>query len=125
MTSPGTTGVIVKRMPSNSPVVNVGAPWHFWISPWMPPQIWRSATLELWKSRVLRTRAREAQCDYRLETEWDVLRARALDVKDLLLADFDRRGARTDEEHGECVEDGSELHLELTCRNDGGRAGDG
>ena len=53
MMSPLTAGLIVKRTLPDWPVVDVGAPWHFWIEPAMPPQIWRSATLDVWKSRAL------------------------------------------------------------------------
>ena len=53
MTSPAMTGVIVKRTLPDWPVVDVGAPWHFWIVPAMPPQIWRRATFDVWKSSAL------------------------------------------------------------------------
>ena len=53
ITSPETTGLIVKRTSPDWPVVDVGAPWHFWIVPAIPPQICRSATLDVWKSSAL------------------------------------------------------------------------
>lgn len=52
--SPLITGVIAKLTLPDLPVVDVGAPWHFWIVPAMPPQIWSRATFEVWKSRALR-----------------------------------------------------------------------
>ena len=54
--SPATTGLIVKRTLPDWPTVDVGAPWHFWIVPAMPPQICSSATLDVWKSSALRAR---------------------------------------------------------------------
>lgn len=60
MVSPLITGVIVNFTLPDWPVVDVGAPWHFWIVPAMPPQIWSSATLEVWKSRALCERVRRS-----------------------------------------------------------------
>ena len=53
MVSPATTGLIVKRTLPDWPTVDVGDPWHFWIVPAMPPQIWRRATFDVWKSSAL------------------------------------------------------------------------
>ena len=134
MTSPLTAGLIVKRTLPDWPVVDVGAPWHFWIEPAMPPQIWRSATLDVWKSRALqrggpRQRlvqhgksrlglavSRASQMLPRGGGEVGkrhALFTRALHVGDRLLADLERRCERADEEHRESVEESGELHLGL------------
>ncbi len=111
--SPLITGVIAKRTLPDWPVVDVGAPWHFWMVPAMPPQIWSSATFEVWKSSALRV-AMSARPRGLGEGGAGYSRLRrALYVGDCLLAHLQRRGERAEEEHGERVENGSELHLEL------------
>ena len=52
--APLTAGVIENLALPDTPVVDVGAPWHFWIVPAMPPQICSRATFTVWKSRALR-----------------------------------------------------------------------
>lgn len=93
-------------------MVDVGAPWHFWIVPAMPPQIWSRATFEVWKSRALRAAMSARPRELGQGAGYSRLR-RALHVGDRLLAHLQRRGERAEEEHGERVENGSELHLEL------------
>lgn len=112
MVSPLIAGVIEKRTLPDWPVVDVGAPWHFWIVPAMPPQIWSRATFEVWKSRALRTAMSARAHGFHECAGYSRLR-RALHVGDRLLAHLQRRGKRAEEEHGERVENGSELHLEL------------
>lgn len=52
--APEVVGFNVNFASPDAPVVDVGLPWHFWMEPEMPPQIWRSATFLLWVSMFLK-----------------------------------------------------------------------
>lgn len=54
--APELVGFKVNLAVPDTPVVLFGAPPHFWIEPWMPPQMARVATFMSWVSILLQPR---------------------------------------------------------------------